>query len=1061
MADPLALIALGVLAIPATILSHRSEPIRRSQVPIAIELPSKAEQNAQQASKYKAFSGLNLRQIREDLKELLGLIRANGLFEEYTNHDISHIDRMLVKLDWLIPADTQQIMTPADWLLIVLSAYFHDLGMLVTRDEYDERYSTAFAIFKDDILNSQETAAKDLAARIKVFDSDTAERFLYQEYVREHHAARVRNWISGQSNSSLGITPEMSHEMNRMLGSLEPVFREDLAIVCESHHLDDLGNTKKYPISRPYGDSSAESANVQYAAVILRTMDLLDITADRTPSIAFRIISPRDPISQGEWAKQNAVRNVRAQVSKNGEGNLDPELPRDTIEVHARYEDAEGFFGLNSYLTYAEGQIRQSFNWISQSNRRFHSEYMFPWRDIDQSQIETRGFIDRPFAFTLDQDRILELLTGHTLYNDSSVVLRELIQNALDAVRLAYGDEAGSDGKIQVSWDSKRGVLEVKDNGTGMTQEIIEQNFLHVGASYYQSSQFKKEHPEFSPISRFGIGVLSAFMVADQVEVTTSHKDEPQARKLELRTVHGRYLIRLLDKQLDPDAKELGDHGTVVRLHLRPSAKIEDVRELAEQWIVVPNARVEISEDGRAPEQVGYDSLQQALEAIVERNRNVLFYGSRAKLKYKIVERELNGVSIAYAVRWNDYFKEWTFVNLPSAFNRQEENDIVLGTCIEGIRVQFGVPGFDRVREFGVVAIANFSGSGAPHTNVARSTFESTPDHRSALKKIYALYVQNVTEELRALERERKRSLTGAVAETPYLLSNISDLDRADEPDELRSALAELPMLVLEDDGSRFAVSVRELGARDFYWTIEGGLPQYMETLLREIPVSISLNGLLSNLGSLGIDLPSGTILCKPYSHSRDTAQSLLAREWQVGEIHGKHEQRRCETKWIKLASSPLWSPVKAARHSSWPELASTIGELADRYGSDLYSRGTQQVVRIPIGDVPVSGFGHADSAVRVGSEIYLLPGNEWLKILITDSTKELPSDRSIEALSLLLMVNSLRSTDVIDERIYPMIARTDIGELLDVDLFREMTDADKWNVFDVRRWWRNGPGVF
>jgi HSP90 family molecular chaperone len=55
---------------------------------------------------------------------------------------------------------------------------------------------------------------------------------------------------------------------------------------------------------------------------------------------------------------------------------------------------------------------------------------------IDETSIETEGFIRDTFEFTIDQARIQDLLTGHTLYNDSRVVLRELVQNSLDAIRL-------------------------------------------------------------------------------------------------------------------------------------------------------------------------------------------------------------------------------------------------------------------------------------------------------------------------------------------------------------------------------------------------------------------------------------------------------------------------------------------------------------------------------------------------------------------------------------------------------------------------------------------------
>lgn len=70
---------------------------------------------------------------------MLAHIGDGGLFDEYTKHDISHIDKMLESLDFIIPESTQKIMTGADWMLIVISTYFHDLGMLVTRNEYENR----------------------------------------------------------------------------------------------------------------------------------------------------------------------------------------------------------------------------------------------------------------------------------------------------------------------------------------------------------------------------------------------------------------------------------------------------------------------------------------------------------------------------------------------------------------------------------------------------------------------------------------------------------------------------------------------------------------------------------------------------------------------------------------------------------------------------------------------------------------------------------------------------------------------------------------------------------
>lgn len=49
----------------------------------------------QKAEELPAFSGLKLIQIKRQLAEVLGLIGRNGVFDEYTKHDISHVDEML------------------------------------------------------------------------------------------------------------------------------------------------------------------------------------------------------------------------------------------------------------------------------------------------------------------------------------------------------------------------------------------------------------------------------------------------------------------------------------------------------------------------------------------------------------------------------------------------------------------------------------------------------------------------------------------------------------------------------------------------------------------------------------------------------------------------------------------------------------------------------------------------------------------------------------------------------------------------------------------------------
>jgi molecular chaperone HtpG len=516
-----------------------------------ITLETLAEKEAARASDLDAFSGISVLHIKKQVGELLSHIGKYQLFDEYTKHDITHVSSMLRICDWLVPESATKQMTTADWLMIVLSVYFHDLGMLVTLDEYRDRDRSSFPEFKEERLLTPDNLGRDYAGKLARLEQNELDRFLYQEFVRAHHADRIRAWIDRPTSRILGVSQPIADAVQQLLSPLPPAFRADLGLVCESHHLNDLENIQKYPVRQPYGNSKEEIANVQYAAIILRTTDLLQVTRERTPSIAYRVLNPSDPTSQQEWAKQMAVTAVVSQPAVTEDGVVDTDAPRDTIEYHAHFTSEAGFFGLTHYLAYAEQQIQLSNTWAEESRTKHGvPSYTFPWRYIDQSKIRTEGFLRKQFQFEIDQAKILDLLTGHTLYNDTNVVLRELTQNAIDAVRLQHSDSTGAGpsaekGHVIITWDSNERTMEFLDDGTGMTQNIIEQNFLKVGASRYQEDSFREQYPNFSPISRFGIGVLSAFMVADSVEVVTVHPDDEKARRISLRSVHGKYLIRL------------------------------------------------------------------------------------------------------------------------------------------------------------------------------------------------------------------------------------------------------------------------------------------------------------------------------------------------------------------------------------------------------------------------------------------------------------------------------------------------------------------------------------
>ena len=110
----------------------------------------------------------------------------------------------------------------------------------------------------------------------------------------------------------------------------------------------------------------------------------------------------------------------------------------------------------------------------------------------------------------------------------------------------------------------------VEDNGIGMDEYVIENYFMRIGKSYYQSRDFKKEGIHFSPISIFGIGILSCFMMADRIEVET-FKEEREPRKLEIEN-YSDYFVTRRGSRREP--------GTTITLFLKDDVELDLIEEL-------------------------------------------------------------------------------------------------------------------------------------------------------------------------------------------------------------------------------------------------------------------------------------------------------------------------------------------------------------------------------------------------------------------------------------------------------------------------------------------------
>ena len=150
--------------------------------------------------------------------------------------------------------------------------------------------------------------------------------------------------------------------------------------------------------------------------------------------------------------------------------------------------------------------------------------------------------------FQVDLGGIIELLSDH-LYSGPEVYLRELIQNAVDALSARKGIDisfVSEDNPIQIEViDGKASdeppTLVITDHGIGLTESEIHEFLATIG----QSSKRTMNRENF--IGQFGIGLLSGFIVSDEIVVISqSVKEGNPALEWRGRS-DGTYSLRKLD----------------------------------------------------------------------------------------------------------------------------------------------------------------------------------------------------------------------------------------------------------------------------------------------------------------------------------------------------------------------------------------------------------------------------------------------------------------------------------------------------------------------------------
>jgi molecular chaperone HtpG len=538
---------------------------------------------------------------------------------EYTLHDGTHLFRVLYNMEKLIPEENITHLSVPDLMLLILTAFFHDLGMApyeyeirawkqdwkgVEPDEEEQALYLEFERFtktypdKIDEISRWREKTQEAKARL-------LEDYLISEYIRTTHAQRAK----------IIIAKEWKNRIKYRDTDLTPA----LAQLCFSHNEDSMTLLK---LDASYLCGEDITTNFQFIGLVLRLADLLDFDAKRTPSVLFSHLTVRNPVSLNEWQKHRMVQAWK--------------ITKDDITFSAKCTHPAIEATIRKFCDYIDDELKNC-GIILAKMPEFIGTSFNPYKislpvRVTRDKIEAEKDIvtGEPIyyyentSFELNKNQVIELLMGTKLYGNPEVALRELLQNSRDACKLsmALHEKWGVPyiPEITVKYYSQgdEDILEVIDNGIGMNKEIIDKYYSKIGSSFYKSRDFyelkAKSELDFTPVSEFGIGILSCFMIADTIEVETKRLreqfDYDKPLKLIIEGHDSIFTILKSDKKIP---------GTSTKLMLReknPWKKMTEAQFVRSVQNVFPNppftVNIETDKENISYSQIDFKNLDAA-----------------------------------------------------------------------------------------------------------------------------------------------------------------------------------------------------------------------------------------------------------------------------------------------------------------------------------------------------------------------------------------------------------------------------------------------------------------
>ncbi|MDW5593704.1 ATP-binding protein [Conexibacter stalactiti] len=460
----------------------------------------------------------------------------------FTLHDDLHSFRVASWGADLLGSQVKEV-SAFDLGFTLAAAYAHDVGMTPALGRIQAHYDALLAVgmealpatdalhFQRWLDDERDGLVPPLAEGRPSINQLREARLAVAHYSRSRHNDWSEEWVRDWA------------ARNNASASLYPGWIDHLVRICRSHH-EGYERLSSPDFDPQLVGSPAEVLHLRHCAVLLRVADILDMDPGRTPDVIFRHRSV-DRTSEIFWRRDHAITVVLEDYG---------------FVVVARPGDAPTHKAVLDVVAAIDSELRLCRRLADEKrlsvapNLRRELPNHWPFESHVRATIDSLDdsyeYIDG--TFRPDVGRVLRLLGGTELYGNEWAALREMLQNAFDAVnesmareRLGWPDAHDPDGvthlrrrhlvRVELSVDDDGGAtLTCSDTGVGMTKERILQRFLVSGSGKRHDDRDLERRCEAAGFSlertaRFGIGVLSYFMLGDSLSVESrraSHAED-------------------------------------------------------------------------------------------------------------------------------------------------------------------------------------------------------------------------------------------------------------------------------------------------------------------------------------------------------------------------------------------------------------------------------------------------------------------------------------------------------------------------------------------------------